>query len=61
MKLTLEIHTTKIIIETDYTPALMETVEHLYRLCICAGFSPKGTAEAFLDHAEEIIEAEGVE
>ena len=61
MKLSLEIHTTKTTIETDYTPDIAETVEHLYRLCICAGFSPKGTAEAFLDYAEEIIKVENPE
>ena len=58
MKLTLQIHTTQITIETDYTPALTETVEHLYRLCVCSGFSPTGVAEAFVAHGNDMLEAE---
>lgn len=58
MKLSLQLHTTQITIETDYVPALTETVEQLYRLCVCSGFSPTGTAEAFIAQGEEMIEAE---
>jgi len=58
MKLTLQIDTTQITIETDYTPALTETVEHLYRLCVCSGFSPTGAAEAFVERGNDMLEAE---
>ena len=58
MKLTLQIHTTQITIETDYTPALTETVEHLYRLCVCSGFSPTGAAEEFVAQGNDMLEAE---
>lgn len=61
MKLSLEIQTTKSTIETEYTPALMEMVEHMYRLCLGAGFSPLGTADAFLEHGKEILEAENIQ
>ena len=61
MKLSLEIQTTKSTIETEYTPALMEMVAHMYRLCVGAGFSPIGTAEVFLEHGKEILESENIQ
>lgn len=61
MKLSLEIDTTKSTIETEYSPQLMEMTEHMYRLCVGAGFSPVGTAEAFLEHGQQILEAENIQ
>jgi cation diffusion facilitator CzcD-associated flavoprotein CzcO len=39
----------------------MEMTEHMYRLCVGAGFSPVGTAEAFLEHGQQILEAENIQ
>jgi hypothetical protein len=47
-------------VETEYTLSVLQAVKHMYRLCICAGFSPRGTAEAFVKHGEEILEAENI-
>ena len=58
MKLTLQNSTTQITIETEYTPALTETVEHMYRLCVCSGFSPTGAAEEFVAQGNDMLEAE---
>lgn len=48
-------------VETEYTLALTQTVEHMYRLCVCAGYSPLGAAEAFIEHGKEILEAENIQ
>ena len=48
-------------VKTEYTQALDQTVEHMYRLCVCAGFSPLGTAEAFIEYGKEILEAENIQ
>ena len=48
-------------VETEYTLALTQTVEHMYRLCVCSGFSPIGTAEVFIEYGKEILEAENIQ
>ena len=48
-------------VETEYTLPLPQAVEHMYRLCICAGFSPLETANAFVEQGKEILEAENIQ